>query len=329
LCTFCQGQLQSSFTHPLLASVRLPLVSSRVSTEFVALDLSASSSPTGAMTHSTASDMDAGFSHIGMASGKLIIKAQLGDDIRKTPINNEDITYDELIVMMGRLFKGKFDAKDDVLLKYRDEDGDLVTIADDSDLKFAIQCNRILKLSIFPDGREPAVVPPIDAQQLSSDLHSLMEQTNHLLESLGRKLREPCESKVTGATSSMASNLSGNVSSTQSSTALHTVPEVHPETNSSPSDSQPNASLTSDASKEFDPLSAEQHQRDDRSRPLTSASNDTDIGSAKSLEGLTLNDRQPATIKPTVQQFQMQPNAPPKPIVSCSIVHLHNQPNDF
>ena len=54
-------------------------------------------------------------------SGKLIIKAQLGDDIRLTPIHNEDITYDELILMMQRVFRGKIHSTDELLIKYRDE----------------------------------------------------------------------------------------------------------------------------------------------------------------------------------------------------------------
>ena len=54
-------------------------------------------------------------------SGKLMIKAQLGDDIRMLPLFNEDITYDELILMMQRVFKGKLNNTDDVTLKYRDE----------------------------------------------------------------------------------------------------------------------------------------------------------------------------------------------------------------
>ncbi len=58
--------------------------------------------------------------HIDM-SGKLIIKAQLGDDIRRIPIHNEDITYDELLLMMQRLFRGKIGNTDDVLIKYKDE----------------------------------------------------------------------------------------------------------------------------------------------------------------------------------------------------------------
>ena len=54
-------------------------------------------------------------------TGKLIIKAQLGSDIRKIPIHNEEITYDELLLMMQRLFSGKIKSSDDVVMKYKDE----------------------------------------------------------------------------------------------------------------------------------------------------------------------------------------------------------------
>lgn len=54
-------------------------------------------------------------------TGKLIIKAQLGDDIRRIPIHNEDITYDELVLMMQRVFRGKLQSNDEVTIKYKDE----------------------------------------------------------------------------------------------------------------------------------------------------------------------------------------------------------------
>uniref|UniRef100_A0A1I8GEV6 PB1 domain-containing protein n=1 Tax=Macrostomum lignano TaxID=282301 RepID=A0A1I8GEV6_9PLAT len=88
-------------------------------------------------------------------SGKLVIKVQLGDDIRRIPIHNEEITYDELLLMMQRVFRGSdclASSIDDLVIKYTDEDGDLVTIADDSDLSFAINCSsRVLRLRLcFP-----------------------------------------------------------------------------------------------------------------------------------------------------------------------------------
>ncbi len=56
-------------------------------------------------------------------SNKLIIKVQLGEDIRRIPINNEDITYDELVLMMQRVYKGKLNSTDEVTIKYKDEGG--------------------------------------------------------------------------------------------------------------------------------------------------------------------------------------------------------------
>ena len=65
---------------------------------------------------------DNAFSFLPMdLSGKLIIKARLGEDIRMVPIFNEDITYDELLLMLQRVFKGRLSPTDDVTLKYKDE----------------------------------------------------------------------------------------------------------------------------------------------------------------------------------------------------------------
>ena len=56
-----------------------------------------------------------------LISGMLIIKARLGDEYRRIPIHNEDITYDELLLMLQRLFPKCLSPTDDVLLKYKDE----------------------------------------------------------------------------------------------------------------------------------------------------------------------------------------------------------------
>ncbi|ELW48512.1 Olfactory receptor 1B1 [Tupaia chinensis] len=46
-------------------------------------------------------------------SGKLIIKAQLGEDVQHIPIDNEDVTYDESVLMMQRAFRGKLLSNDE------------------------------------------------------------------------------------------------------------------------------------------------------------------------------------------------------------------------
>ncbi|XP_037519293.1 protein TFG [Rhipicephalus sanguineus] len=114
-------------------------------------------------------------------SGKLIIKAQLGDDIRRIPIHNEDITYDELILMMQRVFRGKLSSNDEVTVKYKDEDGDLITIFDSSDLSFAIQCSRILKLTIFVN-HQPVPLEPDEIKHLRKELQEIRNVVNRLLD---------------------------------------------------------------------------------------------------------------------------------------------------
>lgn len=48
-------------------------------------------------------------------------QVQLGDDVRRIPIHNEAITYDELVLMMQRVFRGKLTSSDDITIKYKDE----------------------------------------------------------------------------------------------------------------------------------------------------------------------------------------------------------------
>ncbi|XP_059355847.1 protein TFG isoform X1 [Carassius carassius] len=127
-------------------------------------------------------------------SGKLIIKAQLGDDIRRIPIHNEDITYDELLLMMQRVFRGQLQSSDEVAIKYKDEDDDLITIFDSSDLSFAIQCSRILKLTLFVNG-QPRPLESSQVKHLRRELIHLRNKVNSLLDSL-----EPPSDSVPGST---------------------------------------------------------------------------------------------------------------------------------
>ncbi|CAF0838569.1 unnamed protein product [Adineta ricciae] len=87
-------------------------------------------------------------------SGQLIIKAQLADDIRKMMINNEDLTLNELVLMMQRIFVGKISNTDDLIIKYLDDDGDKVTLSNDSDLTVALHFHKVLRLFVFVNGNE-------------------------------------------------------------------------------------------------------------------------------------------------------------------------------
>ena len=121
-------------------------------------------------------------------TGKLIIKASLGDDIRRIPIHNEDITYDELILMMQRVFRDQLDASDDVTVKYKDEDGDLITLFDSADLAAAIMYSRVLKLTLFVNGKIRLVsgqaTKPI-GENVVKELRDIRNRINEILDSIG------------------------------------------------------------------------------------------------------------------------------------------------
>ncbi|XP_018335510.1 uncharacterized protein LOC108744304 isoform X1 [Agrilus planipennis] len=122
-------------------------------------------------------------------SGKIIIKVQLGDDIRRIPIHNDAINYDELVLMMQRIFQGKLNANDDITIKYKDEDGDLITIFDSSDLSFAIQCNPVLKLQILmnnkgKEGERRSVLNETELDNVKDQLRKIRDQVNQLLDTL-------------------------------------------------------------------------------------------------------------------------------------------------
>ncbi|KAL3313736.1 hypothetical protein Ciccas_007656 [Cichlidogyrus casuarinus] len=76
-------------------------------------------------------------------SGNIVIKAQLGEEIRRIPMHNADITYDELVIMMQRIFKEQLAGCDDLTIKCKDDDGDFITISDDSELSFSIQNSKL------------------------------------------------------------------------------------------------------------------------------------------------------------------------------------------
>ncbi|XP_060593102.1 protein TFG-like [Ruditapes philippinarum] len=185
-------------------------------------------------------------------TGKLIIKVALGDDIRRILITNEDITYDELVLMMQRVYRGKLNSNDDILIKYKDEDNDLITIFDSSDLNFAIQCSRILKITLFVNGK-PEPLQTDEVKMIKSELKHIRERCNQLLDKLDD--RQPYEGP----------------SSTVDSSSFKVVP---PKITDSPQRVSPRPSAvppTSQAgSKEFDPLSSQRSAEDQQNKVMSS-----------------------------------------------------------
>ncbi|XP_016147790.1 protein TFG-like [Sinocyclocheilus grahami] len=112
-------------------------------------------------------------------SGKLIIKAQLGDDIRRIPIHNEDITYDELLLMMQRVFRGQLQSSDEVAIKYKDE-GQFLTSKHDKVFHSAVKKN----VCVFAVNGQPRPLESSQVKHLRRELIHLRNKVNSLLDSL-------------------------------------------------------------------------------------------------------------------------------------------------
>ncbi|CAF0808709.1 unnamed protein product [Rotaria sordida] len=102
-------------------------------------------------------------------SGQLIIKAQLGDDIRKMMIHNEDLTLNELVLMMERIFTGKISNSDELTIKYLDDDGDKITLLNDSDLTVAVHFHKVLRLFVLVNGNEQLTNNNSTAENLNKE----------------------------------------------------------------------------------------------------------------------------------------------------------------
>ena len=215
----------------------------------------------------TAVNDDTGFAHLDL-TGKLIIKAQLGDDIRRVPIHNEDITYDELLCMMQRLFRGKLHPTDEVAVKYKDEDGDLISIVDSSDLAFAIQCSRNLKLTLFVNDK-PAPLETNEVKLIRKELKQIRDKSNYLLDRLELQLKideEQEQNHVAGdrEVEQKAKSMASNALPKEFDPIMKNILQNGPEASNKRSDS-PNESVSSSVSSQVkSPLSTASFQNQDQ-----------------------------------------------------------------
>jgi len=88
----------------------------------------------------------------GTGTQMTVVKAKFGFDIRKMQLcHNNDLSLTDITSTMQRLFQIK--DGNSIHLKYRDEDGDWITIADDNDLILASQENPLF-VQVYTDDDE-------------------------------------------------------------------------------------------------------------------------------------------------------------------------------
>eukprot|EP01045_Picozoa_sp_COSAG04_P007699 COSAG04_NODE_409_length_14823_cov_4.646767_2_plen_252_part_00 len=87
------------------------------------------------------------------------MQIRFGDDVRRVFITTDGIDFAKL----AALLRSKFQCQDDVLIKYVDDEGDLVTITDDDELKIALliaaEMEGPFRLELMGQAAEPTVTP--------------------------------------------------------------------------------------------------------------------------------------------------------------------------
>jgi hypothetical protein len=149
-------------------------------------------------------------------SGQLTIKAQLGDDIRKMMIHNEDLTLNELLLMMERVFAGKISNSDELTIKYLDDDGDKITLLNDSDLNVALHFHKLLRLFVSVNGNEQINTNStdnlnkdgnfIDAKTFRNELQDIRNSVQTILDRLQLSTNEVSTTAPTISSSTTVSN---------------------------------------------------------------------------------------------------------------------------
>ncbi|KAK3815233.1 MAG: hypothetical protein J3Q66DRAFT_370566 [Benniella sp.] len=93
-----------------------------------------------------------------MASYEGLRKLTLGD--KPVVIKSQVPTFNELCFIVQRLFRSQLSTDlDNIVLRYEDDDGDLITIQDDADISHAMSLSNVLKLTVNDKVTHPIVVP--------------------------------------------------------------------------------------------------------------------------------------------------------------------------
>ncbi|VDK86663.1 unnamed protein product [Litomosoides sigmodontis] len=116
-----------------------------------------------------------------VSNGKVVtttLKARYGSDVRKMTIHHsDDMSYNDLVLMMQRIFK--LQSSVNISLKYKDEDGDYITLADDTDLLLALQTETKLSIIVLSDETDFT-----QAMKLENQLEVVRDTAVSILETL-------------------------------------------------------------------------------------------------------------------------------------------------
>lgn len=121
-----------------------------------------------------------------IVTGDIIVKCRFGTEIRRIPINQVP-TYDELCLMMYRVFKKEITTPENIALKYMDNEGDMISLLDDIDITHAISISSLLKVTVYDKSVEDkltkAAAQFTPNAEIRTSLVELRDKLNALIES--------------------------------------------------------------------------------------------------------------------------------------------------
>ena len=120
-----------------------------------------------------------------VSDGSLVIKACCAHRIRRIPILNQELTFDELCLMMQRLFKHLLSADpNNMELQYKDNENDWIEITDDIDIVHAVSLSSCLTVRVFDretlpnklSGNNYDVHNIVNSEAIRKELDSIVER---------------------------------------------------------------------------------------------------------------------------------------------------------
>ncbi|CAD6184345.1 unnamed protein product [Caenorhabditis auriculariae] len=144
-----------------------------------------------------------------------ILKARFGSEIRKLPLHHgNDLAMADLVIKLQRIFK--ISPEKNVVIKYKDSDGDLITITDDSDLLLALSADSsVLNIDLS-----------IDSKAYES-VQNIQQQVENIKLDVQRLLASLCILESSGITHQEVSTGGKNLSSISAAT-VHPLSKVEP-----------------------------------------------------------------------------------------------------
>ncbi|KAL1117778.1 hypothetical protein AAG570_004093 [Ranatra chinensis] len=227
--------------------------------------------------------------------------------------------------MMQRVFRGKLTSTDDITIKYKDEDGDLITIFDSSDLAFAIQYSRVLKLTLFVGGGGAGGVDSggklyqtVELGKVRKELRSIRDQQlkiNNIV------IYECLASREKNRDRDRESDRDRRERDDRSKSKkgrwgphIDTCKTDPPPWNRNRDEGKQNGGLSSQAnSKEFDPLQGEEKSTDDKKQQSESGKDTKSLEAQTEAQRLLLQQQQQqqqqmASVQTSMQQQMQHPS---------------------